>query len=94
VSERTVRRRLADPAFQRRLQELRADILQRTAGTLTAASTESVRTLLELQKAATPASVRSGAARSVLELGIKLRESADLEARIAALERHFAVTKQ
>src|SRR5690348_7999316 len=87
LCERTVYRRLEDPDFSQRLRQLRADMVQRTAGALTAASTESVRTLLELQKAAAPPAVRLGAARSVLEIGIKLREVADLEERLTALER-------
>jgi hypothetical protein len=91
VSESTARRRLADPAFRQQLQAMRADILQRTAGALTAASTESVRTLLELQKTGSPPAVRLGAARSVLEIGIKLREAANLEERLSALEQQLGV---
>ena len=91
VSESTARRRLADPAFQQQLQALRADMIQRTAGALTAAATEAVRTLLELQKAAAPPAVRLGAARSILEIGIKLRENADLEERLSALEQQLGV---
>jgi hypothetical protein len=86
ASERTIYRRLADPAFKHELQVLRADMVQRTSGTLTAAATEAVKSLLELLKPATPHATRLGAARSVLELGVKLREAAELEARIAALE--------
>jgi hypothetical protein len=58
----------------------------RSAGLLTAAASESVRTLLTLQKDPAPPAVRLGAARAILELGIKVRELVDLEARIAALE--------
>jgi hypothetical protein len=86
VSERTVFRRLADPDFRRRLQELRADMVLRTSGALTAASTESVRTLLELQKPTHSGTVRLGAARAILEIGMRLREVVELEARLAALE--------
>jgi hypothetical protein len=91
VSESTAQRRLDDPVFQQQLQALRADMIQRTAGALTAAATEAVRTLLELQKPATPPAVRLGAARSVLEIGIKLREAADLEERLSALEQQLGV---
>ena len=42
LCERTVYRRLEDPDFKQRLQQLRTDMIQRTAGALTAASTESV----------------------------------------------------
>jgi len=91
LCERTIYRRLEDPAFAQRLKQLRADMVQRTAGSLTAASGESVRTLLELQKPSAPPAVRLGAARSVLEIGIKMREAADLEERLSALEQQLGV---
>jgi hypothetical protein len=90
VSVSTAYRRLADPDFKRQLQAVRADMVQRTAGALTAAATEAVRTLLELQKATNPAAVRLGAARAVLEIGMKVREVAELEERLAALEERLA----
>jgi hypothetical protein len=90
VSESTAYRRLAEPDFRRRLQALRADMVQRAAGLLTAAAVEAVKTLLELQKASAPYAVRLGAARAVLEIGTKLREAADLEERLAALEAQLA----
>lgn len=90
LCERTVYRRLADPDFQCRLQQVRADMVQRTAGMLTAAAGEAVKTLLALQKESEPAAVRLGAARAVLEIGLKLREAATLEGRLAALEQQLA----
>ena len=92
VSESTAYRRLADSDFGQRLKDLRADMVQRTAGALTAAATEAVRTLLELQKPSAPPAVRLGAARSVLEIGMKVREVADLEERLVALEESLAQT--
>ena len=92
VSESTAYRRLADSDFSQRLKDLRADMVQRTAGALTAAATEAVRTLLELQKPSAPPAVRLGAARSVLEIGMKVREVADLEERLTALEESLAQT--
>jgi hypothetical protein len=89
VSERTAYRRLADRDFRRRLQGVRADFVRRTAGTLTAAATEAVRTLLELLRAPAAAAVRLGAARAVLEIGLRLREAADLEERLDALEERL-----
>src|SRR6266849_10273894 len=84
VSRATVLRRLREPEFQHRLQEFRSDMVKRTAGMLTAASMEAVKTLLELQNASTPPAVRLGAARAILEIGIKVRETAELTERIAA----------
>jgi transposase-like protein len=90
LSSRTVYRRLAEPDFRRRLQALRCDMVSRTAGTLTAAASEAVRTLLEILRSAAPPAVRLAAARAVLELGVKLRDAADLEERLADLERTVA----
>jgi hypothetical protein len=50
VSQATVYRRLQDPEFCNLLQQTKADMVQRTAGMLTASGMESVKTLLELQK--------------------------------------------
>jgi hypothetical protein len=90
VSLSTVHRRLADPEFCRQLQAFRADMVQRTAGALTAAGLEFVKTLVGLVSAGTPPATRLGAARAGLELGMKVREVADLEQRLADLERRFA----
>jgi hypothetical protein len=57
---------------------------------LTAAASESIRTLLELLQSVNPAAVRLGAARTILDMGIKMREVADLEERLTALEHQFA----
>jgi hypothetical protein len=89
ISPATAYRRLADPAFGQRLQQLRDDMVSRTAATLTAAASEAVRTLLELLKNPTSSAVRLAAARAVLEIGMKLRERADLEVRLAALEQQM-----
>jgi hypothetical protein len=47
VSESTAYRRLGEPAFQQRLRDMRADMVQRTGGMLTAAAGEAVKALLE-----------------------------------------------
>lgn len=91
VSESTAHRRLEDPLFRQQLQAIQTDMIKRTSGALTAASTEAVRTLLELQKPTAPPAVRLGAARSILEIGIKLREAAGLEERLSALEQQLGV---
>jgi tRNA A37 N6-isopentenylltransferase MiaA len=93
VSESTAYRRREDPTFRRRLQALRSDMAQRTTGMLTAAGMESVKTLLELQKPNVPPAARLGAARTVLELGMKMREFNELEERIAALEEQLAASQ-
>src|ERR1700716_1948767 len=81
VSESTVYRRQADPEFRRRLQEIKTDMVRRTAGSMTAAGPEAVRTLLELMKTTVPPATKLGAARSILEIGQEAREFAELEER-------------
>jgi hypothetical protein len=87
VNPRTAYRRLRDPSFAARVRDLRADMVRRASGLLTAAAAEAVRTLLALQKDGVPPATRLGAARAVIELGIKVRELSDLEDRVSLLER-------
>jgi hypothetical protein len=91
VSERTVYRRLLDPKFRQRLAGLRLEMIQRTAGMLTGAGMVAVKTLVDLQQDVdVAAGVRRRAARDVLEMGLKLRDHADVEARLAAVEAWLA----
>jgi hypothetical protein len=85
VSERTVNRRLQDTAFRRRIEELRAGMVQEALGKMADGMSDAAATLRKLLKAKGE-SVRLGAARSILELGSKLRESVELESRLQALE--------
>jgi hypothetical protein len=89
VSESTVRRRLKDPEFVRKLHQLRAEMHLRVADQLTAASTEGVRTMVQLMKENNSGTVRLGASRSVVELSTKVRETADLAIRLAELEKRI-----
>ena len=90
LSRATAHRRLNDAEFSARLQQFCSDMVKRASRALTAASGESIKTLLALQQASIPHAVRLGAARSILEIGIKMRESADMEERLAALEQQLA----
>src|SRR4051794_13888652 len=94
VSKATAFRRSQESEFQEELRKTKADMVGRTAAMLTAAAGEAVKTLLSLQKDSTPPSSRLGAARAVLELGVRLRESAELEGRIAAIESQLAQAGQ
>ena len=85
VSERTAHRRLADAAFARRVTEIRGEMVSRAVGRMTRGMTAAANTLLALLEAADER-VRLGAAKAVLELGVKLREATELEARLLALE--------
>ena len=91
ISERTAYRRLHNPAFVQQLDQLRAEMVRRTAGLLTGAGLGAVKTLVDLQQdASVPPATRRGAARDVLQLAIKYRETAELEQRLAALEAELA----
>lgn len=85
IGERTATRQLADPAFRTRVSELQGEMVARALGHLADGMAEAAETLRALLKAESE-SVRLGAARSLLELGNKLRESVELEERLAALE--------
>ena len=87
LSERTVYCRLGDGEFKKRLESIRNDMIQRSSGMLTAAAGEAVRTLLALQKESIPHAVRLGAARAILEVGMKIRQVVELEQRMAELEK-------
>jgi hypothetical protein len=84
---RTVRTWLHDrPAFARRVQELRAEMTSRALGRLLDNMASAAETLGHLSRKGKSEMVRLGAARALIELGHKLRESVELEERIAALE--------
>jgi hypothetical protein len=85
VSERTAFRRLADPGFRRRVTEARADMITRGLGKLAAGMASAADTLRKLLTSGT-GPVQLNAARVILEMGTRLRESAEFEARLRRLE--------
>jgi hypothetical protein len=86
LTERTVYRRLKDQAFKNQILAIRRDMIARAAGAMAAAAMESVKTLLDLQKPSQPGAVRLGAARTVLEVGLKFREVTDIEQQMAQIK--------
>lgn len=89
VSEMTAYRRLNDPEFKRALEDAKREALERATSALGAASTAAVGALIGLLSSNAP-TARLGAARAILELAPKWRESLDLEARLSALEERLA----
>jgi hypothetical protein len=87
VTEMTAYRRWREPEFRRRVAELRAEMIGRAVGRLVDGMSEAADVLRSLLAEDVKASVRLGAARASLELPVKLHESTELEARLAALER-------
>ena len=90
ISARTAHRRLKEEGFQKRLRDMRAEMVQRTAGMLTGSGLEAGKTLVSLLDPTNPPTVRHAAARTILEFGLRLRENAEMEERIAALEARAA----
>jgi hypothetical protein len=88
VSERTATRRWSDSAFRRRVNELRGEMVRRALGKMADGMTEAADTLRALLRAESE-STRLGAARSILELGNKLRDCVEMEERLSALEKRF-----
>jgi hypothetical protein len=87
VHRTTVQRRMADPVFRAKLAKARSDMIERATAMLSAASMEAVKTLLDLQDKKSPPTARLGAARSVLEIGSRLRVENELMSRLEATER-------
>jgi hypothetical protein len=85
MGEATVARRLADPAFVKRLDEARAAMLDRAIGRMSATLTDAATTLRQLLRSQRD-SVKLGAARAILEMHCRLRESVVLAERVAELE--------
>jgi hypothetical protein len=86
VSERTAYRRAADAGFRRHIAQLRGELLARAAGKLAdsaVAAAEALHGLLH----ADSGTLQLKAARAILELGDRLLETVEMEARVAALER-------
>lgn len=89
VSDSTVYRRLKDPGFNRELAKLQSEMVQRATAMLTASTTEAAKTLLALQDASNPPAIRLGAARAIVDFGVKMRQMVELEERLAVVEALF-----
>ncbi len=85
VGVATVYRRLREREFKQKVEEARTELLSGAMARLSAATTDAVTTLMGLL-AAESESVRLGAARSILDMALRWRESADLAERLDAVE--------
>jgi hypothetical protein len=90
VAERTVYRRLEDPTFRQHVTDARSEMVSQAVGGLAQAMSAASMTLTLLLAPTVAPSVRLGAARAILELGSKLRESEELEQRLAVVEEALA----
>ena len=85
LSERTIARRLKEPAFVAAVRAARADMTERAASMLADAASDAVKTLRNLLRS-DKENIQLYAAKAILELGTKVREFEELEARVRALE--------
>lgn len=88
VSERTAYRRLEDHAFKAQLATARDRLIGETVGRLVAATSSAVDTLQELL-ADERSTVRLGAARSIIEQALRMREASELAERVTRLEHEL-----
>ncbi len=90
VSEATLFRWLQRPDFEEAYRRARQAAVDQAISQLQQATGQAVSTLQDVQAdAEAPASSRVTAAKTVLEMALKLRESEELEARLAALEEQL-----
>jgi hypothetical protein len=89
IGERTATRRLADSDYRRRVTELRTAMVARALGQMADGMADAAATLRGLLSAKAD-TVKLGAARALLEFGVRLRESVELDERLRALEGQLA----
>ena len=85
VSEATVRRRMADEVFRRRVSRMRGELVDQACGQASAALTGAVSALVGLLASPNHA-VRLGACKTLVGTVLQLREATELEERVVALE--------
>lgn len=87
VSEATLHRWLNEPAFETSFRQASSSLLERALTRLQTATQEAVETLTTIMKdSSAPTSSRVRAARSIIELALKARETLEIEDRLRALE--------
>jgi hypothetical protein len=85
IGERTAHRRLADADFRRAVSRARGQMFDAALGRLAGLASKATGILERLMESDQP-SVARRAAKVVLELGPRLRESTELEERVSRLE--------
>ncbi len=85
VSERTVRRRMADPDFAAEVSRRRGERVAGIAGQLVSIGPDAIEVIRDCMAADT-AGVRLRAAQLALALGVQFRHAQELEARLVVLE--------
>ena len=88
ISEATAHRRLRKPGFREQIQEARSEMMNRAMGRMADGMAAAADVLVELLSAENE-SVRLSAARSLLDLGAKIRDTCEFEDRLRALEQRI-----
>ena len=88
-SERQAHRHAAEPSIKAQVAAVRAGLVNRSLGILSAATSDAAFAMKGLLKGKSEP-VRLAAARAILETAVKLRDSEELAARIEQLEQRFA----
>ena len=88
ISEATAHRRLRKPGYREQIQELRSEMMNRAMGKMADGMASAADVLVELLSAENE-SVRLSAARSLLDLGAKIRDTCEFEDRLRALEQRM-----
>jgi hypothetical protein len=92
-SRRTVSRKIKDPKFCAQLDEARRQLFEAAFSRINAAGQAAASTLISLLSRETPAAVRLGASRTLLETSCKFRETREMEERLRALEERLGRTE-
>jgi hypothetical protein len=90
VSERTIARRMADPAFARVVADRRAEQVQTITGQLSSLGAEAVAAVASCLQDDEP-KTRLAAGKLVLELVLKFRHQNDLELAVAEIRHHLGL---
>jgi hypothetical protein len=88
VSLATVKKRMVDGAYRARVQRLRAELLEQSLGVLSQYSSRAAKRLVLLMNSSSDM-VAQKAARSVIEMALRMRRETDLDERMATLERQI-----
>jgi hypothetical protein len=88
IGEQTATRRWADPAFRRRVSDLRGELVGRAVGQLADGMADAAGVLRQLLDAVSE-SVRRGACRALLELTVKLGDAEEVARRLEELEQRL-----
>lgn len=95
VSEATIFRWLADPAFSAAYREARSRLVETALTALQSASSEAVKTLRNtLTDPHAPPNIKVSAARAILEFSLKAREALDFEDRLERLENSLKARRK